>query len=143
MVGVSYGAFALANAAPQLPWVRSIALESPYPNFNAWYPGGVQRAAIELFDRAFPRSARYAQADRNIARALPERILVCLAEDDDVTPPDLTAAVARAAPQGRTTLVRVPRAKHLEPFAKSEEYRRALLRCWRAGRAMAPTSLAS
>ncbi|HVL46984.1 MAG TPA: alpha/beta fold hydrolase [Candidatus Thermoplasmatota archaeon] len=130
VVGVSYGACAVANAAPRLSGVKSIVLESPFPNLNIWFRDRLRRLAMDVFDRAFPKTSRFAQADENIAHALPERILFCLAEEDETTPPALTEAVARRAPQERTTLLRVPGASHLEPFTTSEEYRQALLKTW-------------
>lgn len=125
VVGVSMGAFAAANASPRLSWVKSLVLESPYPNFNAWYAGKPEARVMGLFDKAFPRSSRSIQADRNLARAAPQRILVALAEEDDVTPPALSEAVAAAQPRAR--VVRVPGVPHLELFAKSEAYRAAVL----------------
>jgi pimeloyl-ACP methyl ester carboxylesterase len=124
LVGVSMGAFAVANASPRLPWVKSITLESPYPSFNAWYAKGPRRAIMDGFDRAFPASSRAIQADANVARAAPSRVLVALAEDDRVTPPALTEAVFRAAPKERSRLVRV-KGGHLSAIA-DEGFRAAL-----------------
>lgn len=127
-VGVSLGAFALANASPRLPFVDSMVLESPYPTFDDWYGKGPALWTMRAFNAAFPRTASTIQAHRHVARAAPRRLLVVLAEEDEVTPPRLTEAIARAAPPDRTTLLRVPGAKHLEPFAKSEEYRQRILK---------------
>ena len=69
VVGVSMGAFAVANASPRLDFVESIVLESPYPSFNAWYGKGPGRWAMEAFDLLFPRSSRSIQAEANVARA--------------------------------------------------------------------------
>lgn len=126
LVGVSLGAFAVANASPRLAGVRSLVLESPYPSFNAWYGRGPARWGMDAFDRLFPRTSRAIRADKNVARTEVPRILVALAEDDELTAPALTEAVARAAPAGATRLVRVPGA-HLAPFETSEAYRRAIL----------------
>lgn len=128
VVGLSVGAFAACNAAPRLPFVESMVLESPYPSFNAWYGQGPGRWAMDFFDGVFPRTAAAIQADRNLARSSARRILVALAEDDEVTPPALSEAVHRAAPEGRRQLVRVPGARHLEAFGRSEAYREAVLR---------------
>lgn len=128
LVGLSLGAFALANASPRLDFVESLVLESPYASFNAWYGRGPGLWTMRAFDAAFPRSRQLIQADQNLARAHAKRILVALAEDDEVTAPALTEAVHRAAPAGRAELVRVPGARHLEPFAKSEEYRARILK---------------
>lgn len=130
VVGVSMGAFATANAAHRMPRVTSIVLESPYPSFNAWYASGVERRIMDAFDLAFPRSSRAIQADRNIAHAAVKRILMCVAEEDEVTRPALSDAVAVAAPPERTTVLRVPKARHLEPFEVSAEYREAVLRAF-------------
>lgn len=125
VVGVSLGAFATAVASPDLPHVESIVLESPYASFNAWYGKGPYERAMRAFDRLFPRTASIIQADRRIARAAPKRILVALAENDTLTAPALTEAVARAAPADRTRLLRVP-GGHLELFRR-DEYRREIL----------------
>lgn len=126
VVGVSMGAFAAANASPRLTWVKSLVLESPYPSFNAWYAGKPEARVMDAFDKAFPRSSRAIQADRNIAHAAPRRVLVALAEEDEVTPPALSEAVARALP--RAEVVRVKGARHLELFERAPEYREAVLR---------------
>lgn len=126
--GVSMGAFATANASPRLDGVASIVLESPYPTFNAWYAGKPEARMMAWFDRAFPRSSAAIQAHRNISRAAPPRVLVAIAEEDEVTPPALSDAVAVAAPPERTTVLRVPKARHLEPFESSSAYREAVLR---------------
>lgn len=128
VVGVSMGAFAAANAAPHLPFVHSLTLESPYPTIRAWYgarslPGRV----VSALNRAFPRTERALRADANIARAAVKRVLVIAADADEVTPVPLTDAVARAAPAERTRVLHVPGARHLAPFSVSPAYRRALL----------------
>lgn len=127
VVGLSLGAFAAANASPHLPFVHGLALESPYPTFNAWYGRGAGKLAMDAFDTLFPRVTATIQADKNIARAHARRILVTLAEEDEVTAPRLTEALYAAAPADRARLLRVPGARHLEPFTKSEAYRAALL----------------
>lgn len=127
VIGVSMGAFALANASPQLSFVTSITLESPYPSFNAWYGRGREARVMRGFDRLFPRSSAAIQADRNVRRAAPRRILVSWSDADEVTPPALSEAVARAAPAERTLTMRLPGAKHLG-FLASEAYRQALLK---------------
>lgn len=129
VVGVSMGAFAAANASPRMPWVSSLVLESPYPNFNSWYAAGDDGASVRImrtFDRLFPRSSHAIQADKNIAHAVPPRILVAVADEDEVTPPALSESIAKANP--RVALHRIPGAKHLEPFAVSTEYREAVLK---------------
>ena len=123
VLGVSMGAFAVANASPRLDFVRSLVLESPYPSFNAWYAGGAGKWAMEAFDVLFPRSSRAIQADRNIARAAPKHILVAYSPRDDVTPPRLSRAVADAQPRAEAIEVDAP---HLG-FLQSDAYRKALL----------------
>ena len=121
------GAFAVANASPRMPWVSTIAVESPYPTFNAWYGERKEARMMSLFDRAFPRSSAAIQGVRNIARAEQKRILVAWSDADAVTPPALSRQVARAAPPERTTEVEIKGAPHLE-FLATREYREALLR---------------
>jgi len=128
VVGVSIGAFAAANAAPRLERVEGLVLESPFPSFNEWYGGGRHRRLMEVFDRTFPKSSRAIQADFNIAGAAARRVLVAIAEQDEITSPALSEAVALAAPASRTEVVRVPGARHLEPFERSAAYRAAVLR---------------
>ncbi len=125
VIGLSLGAFAAANASPRLDFVDGLVLESPYPSFTAWYGGGAKAAAQRAFERAFPRSAAQIQADRNLARAAPKRILVAAAAEDRVTPARLSKAVADAAPRAR--YLELPGLDHFEPFAKSEAYRAAIL----------------
>lgn len=126
VVGVSMGAFAAANASPKLSFAKSLTLESPYPSFNAWYPRGFQKSFMNGFDRAFPASSRAIQADRNIANAAPERILVALAEQDEVTRPELSEAIFHAAPAERSRLVRL-KGKHFSAI-DDEAFREALLK---------------
>lgn len=128
LVGVSLGAFSAINAAPHLDFLESLVLESPFPNFNAWYGRGWGRAAMAAFDRIFPRTAALIQADRNIAKAQARRILVVGSRRDEVTPIDLTRAVAAAAPPERTDYLELDDASHLELFDRSASYRDAMLR---------------
>lgn len=123
VLGVSMGAFAAANASPRLDFVRSLVLESPYPSFNAWYGQGPMLHAMRLFDRVFPRTAAAIQADRNIARAAPARVLVAYSPEDTVTPPVLSERVAAALPRAQVMKVDAP---HLG-FLQDERYRAALL----------------
>jgi alpha-beta hydrolase superfamily lysophospholipase len=127
VVGVSMGAFAVANASPRLDLVRSIVLESPYPSFNAWYGKGVGLHAMRAFDRVFPRTSRAIQADRNVADAAPRRILVAYSDSDAVTAPALSERVAQAAPPERTETLKLEGATHLR-FLDRADYREALLR---------------
>lgn len=124
VVGASMGAFAAANASPRLDFVESMVLESPYPSFNAWYRGGAAHHAMRAFDALFPRSSAAIQADRNVARAAPRRILVAWSEADEVTPPALSRAIADAAP--RATRYVAPKAAHLALF-QDAGYREAIL----------------
>lgn len=128
LAGVSIGAFSAINAAPHLPFLSSLTLESPFPTFNAWYGRGWGRLAMAAFDRIFPRTAAIIQADRNIARAAAPRILIAASRDDRVTPVDLTRRVARAARPERTTYLEIEGAPHLGLFEESPIYREAILR---------------
>lgn len=130
LLGVSMGAFFAANASPQAE-VEGLVLESPYPSWGDWYGRGAGRVASRLFDVAFPRTARFLDAEANVSRALAKRILVVAAGEDDVTRPELSERVAHAAPAERTRWLRVDDANHLQPFAASTEYRRAILRTLR------------
>ena len=123
VLGVSMGAFAAANASPRLDFVRSMVLEAPYPSFNAWYSKGASYHAMQAFDKLFPASARAIKADRNFAHAAPQRILVAYSPQDDVTPPELSRAVAAANPKARTLEVDAP---HLG-FLQDKRYRDAVL----------------
>jgi pimeloyl-ACP methyl ester carboxylesterase len=116
--GVSMGAFAAANASPHLDGCGALVLESPYPNFNSWYGDRREARVMAAFDKWFPRSSRAIQADKNVADAAARRILVAIAEDDDITPVALSVRVADAAPQERTNVVHVP-GKHFAPFANA------------------------
>jgi len=125
VVGLSMGAFAAANASPKLGFVDGLVLESPYPNFAAWYGPGAKASLQRAFERAFPRSAAQIQADRNFARCAAKRALVVAAGEDRVTRPALSRAVAEANPAAR--YLELPGLGHFEPFAKSEAYREAIL----------------
>ena len=125
VIGVSMGAFAVANASPKLGFVRALVLESPYPSFNDWYGQGAYLHAMRAFDRLFPRSSAAIQAHENIARAQAPRLLVASSPRDEVTPPALTRRVADAAPVDRTRVLQVD-APHLQLF-ENADYRRAIL----------------
>ncbi|MBI2076795.1 MAG: alpha/beta fold hydrolase [Euryarchaeota archaeon] len=127
VVGLSLGAFAAANASPQMHDVESLVLESPYPTFNAWFARGPQRWAMDAFDRAFPRTARRIQAHVNVANARPQRILVAASRSDRVTPIDLSRRVAAAAPPERTSYLELDGPGHLELLTASAAYREAVL----------------
>lgn len=123
VLGVSMGAFAAANASPRLDFVRSLVLEAPYPSFHAWYAHGLGYHAMRAFDALFPKTARAIEADRNIAAASPERILVAYSRQDEVTRPELSQAVAAANPRARVLEIDAP---HLA-FLQDARYREALL----------------
>lgn len=125
VLGVSMGAFAACNASPRLGFVRNLVLEAPYPSFNAWYGKGPGLAAMKAFDAIFPRSSALIQADRNMPRAAPRRILVAYSPHDQVTPPRLSRQIAQAAPPEKTVTLEVD-APHLG-FLQDKRYRDALL----------------
>ncbi|MEK6985777.1 MAG: alpha/beta fold hydrolase [Candidatus Thermoplasmatota archaeon] len=129
IIGLSLGAFSAANASPELDFVESITLESPYPSFNSWYEGDghrVGKAAMALFDKTWPRTAALIQADRRIAACNAKRILVAASSSDEVTAIALTRRVASGAPPTRTNLLEVAGVPHLGLFALPR-YRAALL----------------
>jgi hypothetical protein len=80
---------------------------------------------MEAFDRWFPRSSRAIQADKNVADAAARRVLVAIATEDEITAPALSERVAAAAPQARTSVVRIA-GKHFAPF-RDDGFRRTLL----------------
>ncbi len=130
LVGLSIGAFSAANASPDLEFLDSLVLESPYPSFNSWYEGDGHRvgnASMALFDRAFPRTARLIQADQRIRGATAKRILIAASRSDTTTAIALTRRVAANAPADRTTVLEVDGVEHLALFEQSPSYRGAVL----------------
>lgn len=125
-VGVSMGAFAVANASPRLD-AEGLALESPYPDFNSWYGSGWGLWAMRAFDAAFPRTAALIDATANLPRARAARVLVAAPGGDRITPPRLSREVADAGPPGRTRYLELPGLGHLELFGRSARYREAVL----------------
>jgi pimeloyl-ACP methyl ester carboxylesterase len=128
-IGLSIGAFSLANASPDLD-VEALVLESPYPSFNSWYDGDghrVGKAAMAAFDRLFPRTARLIQADRRIAKAAARRILIAASRGDTTTRIGLSRRVMATAPPERTRLLEVDGVEHLGLFRDSAAYREAIL----------------
>jgi len=131
VVGLSIGAFAVANASPRLD-AESLVLESPYPTFADWYgeAGGTLLPRVNAaMAKVWPRTARRIDAGRNIASARAKRILVAATPEDRVTPLPLSRRVADAAPPERTTWLEVRGGAHLELF-RSPAYRTALLQTW-------------
>ncbi|MBW3583170.1 MAG: lysophospholipase [Euryarchaeota archaeon] len=129
LVGLSLGAFASMNAAPEIPDLDSLTLESPYPTFQTWYDAvdaGFPAKVNRLLERAFTTSYRRIDAGRNIAQATAKRILVAATSPDTVTPTRLSRAVARSAPQGRTTYLELEGVEHLGLFHDAR-YREALI----------------
>lgn len=124
VVGVSMGAFAVANASPRLDFVKSLVLESPYPDFASWHEGKAGARVTAAFDALFPRTGRLLHADRNLADAAPERVLVAWSPTDEVTPARLSERVAEALPRAQRVEVDAP---HLG-FLADAGYRAALLR---------------
>lgn len=141
VVGLSIGAFAVANASPFLHRVQSLVLESPYPSFTEWERTRRGRFALSLFARAFPRTNAMLDARANLARASAKRILVAASLDDAVTPASLSHAVAHAANPARTRMLDVAGVAHLALFRESAEYREAVLATLAgdAGRRAKPT----
>ncbi|HET6399700.1 MAG TPA: hypothetical protein VFH47_09130, partial [Candidatus Thermoplasmatota archaeon] len=128
-VGLSIGAFSLANASPDVA-LDGLVLESPYPSFNSWYEGDghrVGRTAMAAFDRLFPRTSALIQADERIRHARARRILVAASKADEVTPAALSRRVAQAAPAGRSRYLELGSGAHLSFFRESAAYRDAVL----------------
>jgi hypothetical protein len=131
LVGLSIGAFASLNAAPRLDFIDGLVLESPYPTFEAWYSGGLDRAAghgrlNSLLGRTFPKTYRRIDAGANAGQARAKRILVAGTVDDEVTPIALTREVADRLPPERTTRFEAAGVRHLGLFSRPE-YRQAIL----------------
>lgn len=126
LVGLSLGAFAIANASPYLEGIEGMVLESPYPTFTDWYGRRAGRIGSKLCEWFFPRTARLIRADVNIAASRARRILVAASRDDRVTDVALCRRVAQAAPADRTTYLELEGAGHLELF-RNERYRQAIL----------------
>ncbi len=130
VIGLSLGAFSAANAAPLVPFVEAMVLESPYPSFNSWYEGDGHRfgkAAMSAFDRLWPRTAALIQADRRIAASSAKRILVAGSRSDEVTAISLTRRVAAGAPADRSVVWEADAVEHLGLFEKVPSYREAIL----------------
>lgn len=125
-IGLSLGAFAVANAAPRLDGIDGIVLESPYLTFADWYGKGAGRVGSTLFEWFFPRSRRIIRTERNLPQAKARRILVAASRTDRVTDVRLSRQVARLAPTDRTAYLEIDGAAHLELF-QSEDYKHAIL----------------
>lgn len=124
MVGQSLGSFVAAIAAPHVPWVRRIVLESPYRSFTAWYddqPMSAGKAATHLFARFFPHADRL---DTQVAIAdAPQELLVGASEADEIT--SIRQSLNAVAGHD-VKLVRVADKAHLELW-EDPEYRAAVL----------------
>lgn len=135
VVGLSIGAFAVANASPLLD-AESLVLESPYPTFADWYGHASSSKTLGRVNgamaRVWPRTARRIDAGRNIAAARAKRILVAATPQDKVTPMALSRRVHDAAPAAARRWLEVPAAGHLELF-QDASYRAALLETWAPG----------
>jgi len=127
LVGLSMGAYAVANAAPHLDFVESLILESPYPNFNSWYGRSPGRLGMWLFDRLFPKTSTLIQAPRSLGQATARRVLVAASNRDRVTPSRLSRDVATGGPADRTTYLEFDGPAHLELWTESPAYRDAVL----------------
>lgn len=132
--GVSIGSYAALNAAPVLPEVEAVVLESPYPTFRAWYQATGQPIAarfVRALECTFPTTYARIDAATNAARLSAPRILLAATTADRVTPVDLSRAVAAAAPL-RTRYLEVEDTDHLGLFRSSAAYRTALLQTFGA-----------
>ncbi len=123
--GVSLGSFATAIAAPYMPWVSHIVLESPYRNFMSWYEGkdgSIDKLAMRVFGLLFRRDAERLDARTSIGD-FQGKAMISVAEQDDITPPHLSEAVGEG---NDVTWHRSPTAKHLHMWQDSA-YRAAVL----------------
>lgn len=124
VAGQSLGAFVSAIAAPHMPHVRRIVMESPYRSFTAWYddqPLSLGKVATHLFARLFPHADRL-DTQKAIAAA-PQEMFVGASEDDSVT----SIRQSLAAVEGHDVTLHTVRGKdHLELW-DDPEYRAAVL----------------
>lgn len=124
VIGVSLGSFAAAIAAPHMPWVDKLVLESPYPDFMSWYDGkghSVERVALSGWRLMFGKDFQELQTPKTLAGA-PADILVVASPDDSVT----SAALSRQSVAGVPhTWLDVP-GEHLHLW-QDPAYRQAVL----------------
>lgn len=126
--GVSIGSYAAANAAPRLPRLDSLVLESPYPTFHTWYSAtghAMGARIVRLLERLFPTTYARIDAARNVARLTTPNIIVAATRADRITPVALSRAVHTAAPP-HARYLEYDDVEHLGLFAK-RHYQEALL----------------
>lgn len=132
--GVSIGSYAAANAAPRLPRLDSLVLESPYPTFRTWYSATghkVGARVVRLLERLFPTTYARIDAAQNVARLTTPNIIIAATRPDRITPVALSRAVHSAAPT-HAHYLEYDDVEHLGLFAKSH-YRAALLKAFGTG----------
>jgi pimeloyl-ACP methyl ester carboxylesterase len=130
LVGLSLGAFVAINAAVEIPDLRSLVLESPYPTFAAWYAGRWQERPLRWLQRWFPATGRRIDAARNMERLRTPTILVAASRSDEATAASLTRRVAAAGPS-HVEYLELDGIGHLELFHESPQYRRRVLEALR------------
>lgn len=92
VLGVSLGSFAAAIAAPEMPWVTHIVMESPYPDFMSWYDGkghSTERLALGAWRLMFRSDYQFLQTRRALAGST-ARLLVAASAQDTVTSLELS-----------------------------------------------------
>jgi alpha-beta hydrolase superfamily lysophospholipase len=142
VIGVSVGAFAAINGLRHVDRVAAVVLESPYPDFGAWYgkadgAKGWHRALNRAMERVFPKTYAYIHAGENVRHIVGDRILIAASKADSVTPIELSRMVAANAPPDRTEVLELDGAAHLDLF-RTPQYRAAILRALRGPQTATP-----
>ncbi len=125
-IGVSLGSFAAALAAPNVPQLAGLVLESPYPTFTSWYEGkghSLDRWALAAFALLFRRAMKALDARASLAR-FSAPLMVSWSDVDKVTPALLSKQVADA--RSDTVAVKVAGAPHLRLWDDSAYRARVL-----------------
>ncbi|MGB1586829.1 MAG: alpha/beta hydrolase family protein [Thermoplasmatota archaeon] len=124
VIGVSLGSFAAAIAAPHMPWVQRLVLESLYPDFMSWYEGkgrSMERLALGTWRVLFRGDYDELQTPKTLA-ATEAKILAVASEEDTVTP----AALSRRAVEGTHATWYTATGEHLHLW-QDAAYRQAVL----------------
>lgn len=124
VLGVSLGSFAAAIAAPHMPWVERIVLESLYPDFMSWYEGkgrSMERVALGTWKMLFRSDYAELQTPKTLA-ATATPILAVASETDSITPVELS----RRAVAGTHATWFSAKGDHLHLW-RDDAYRQAVL----------------
>lgn len=125
-IGVSLGSFAASLAAPNVPHLARLVLESPYPTFTSWYEGkghSLDRWALASFAFLFRRAMKSLDARTALARSQVP-LLVAWSDVDAVTPGRLSLDTVSQRPDAETILV--GGAAHLDLWAHASYRDRVL-----------------